>query len=126
MEVEKNAIDILGDFKLYEKRNSLVQSLSYGQQKLVALGRLLIGEAEILLIDEPTSGVHPLMINEILATIKKIAEKGKTVLMIEHNIPKAFSISDAVHVMDDGKIEITGTPSEVMNNPALTHIYTGI
>jgi len=112
--------------RLDHKQNSLAQDLSYGQQKLLALGRLLMNEAELLLLDEPTAGVNPLMIDEILALIQMLVKEGKTVLMIEHNVPKAMSISDWVYVMDEGRIELYGSPAEVSSNPLLKEVYLGV
>jgi ABC-type branched-subunit amino acid transport system ATPase component len=102
-----NANDILALLGLKDKANSLAQNLSYGQQKLVAIGRLLSNDAELLLLDEPTAGVHPSMIEEVLSVIARLAAEGKTILMIEHNIPKARLVSDLVYVMDNGKIELS-------------------
>jgi ABC-type branched-subunit amino acid transport system ATPase component len=100
------AEQILEFVGLKDKMNALAQDLSYGQQKLVALVRLLNNDAELLLLDEPTAGVHPSMIEEILVLIRKLAKDGKTVLMIEHNVPKARLVSDFIYVMDRGRIEM--------------------
>lgn len=104
-ETYDSAEQILNLIKLDHKRHSLAQDLSYGQQKLLALGRLLVNDAEILLIDEPTAGVHPLMADEILGLMKNLASKGLTVLMIEHNILKARSCSDYIYTMVRGEID---------------------
>jgi len=125
-ETREKAIEILKSIRLEEKQNSSAQDLSYGQQKLVALGRLLINDAELLLLDEPTAGVNPVMIDEILEVIAGLAESGKTILMIEHNIPKALRISDWVYVMDAGRIELSGTPSDVRKDPELREVYLSV
>lgn len=125
-ETRDRAIGILKSIRLEAKQNNLAQDLSYGQQKLVALGRLLMNDAELLLLDEPTAGVNPVMIDEILDVIKGLVASGKTVLMIEHNIPKALGISDWVYVMDEGRIELSGAPSDVRKNPELREIYLGV
>jgi ABC-type branched-subunit amino acid transport system ATPase component len=88
----KSAEQTLEFLHLSDKRDSLAQNLSYGQQKLLAIGRLLMNDAELLLLDEPTAGVNPVMIDEILKVIKQLSETGKTIFLIEHNIPKALSI----------------------------------
>lgn len=111
---------------LDHKRNSLAQDLSYGQQKLLTLGRLLMNEAELLLLDEPLAGVNPKMINDIQELIKQLVSDGKTILMIEHNLPKAMEISDIVYVMDEGKIELKGKPSDVSEAQRLKEIYLGV
>lgn len=117
---------VLNFILLDHKRNSLAQDLSYGQQKLLALGRLLMNEAELLLLDEPFAGVNPKMINDIQELIKQLVSDGKTVLMIEHNLPKAMEISDIVYVMDEGKIELKGKPSDISEAQRLKEIYLGV
>jgi ABC-type branched-subunit amino acid transport system ATPase component len=125
-EIRERAMQILKTLRLDEKFRSLAQDLSYGQQKLVALGRLLMNDAEFLLLDEPTAGVNPLVIDEVLGVIRNLVTVGKTVLMIEHNIPKALGVSDWVYVMDEGRIELSGSPSDIKNNPGLREIYLGV
>lgn len=120
------ASDILELIGLEHKQESLARNLSYGQQKLLALGRLLMNDAELLLLDEPLAGVNPLMIDEILSLIVRLATDGKTVVMIEHNVPKALSISDLVYVMSQGQIELAGTPTEVSADPMLREVYLGV
>lgn len=111
---------------LWDKRNSLAKDLSYGQQKLLALGRLLMNDAELLLLDEPLAGVNPIMIERISDLVKELVAEGKTILMIEHNVPKAMAISDWVYVMDEGRIELSGIPAEVSRDPQLKEVYLGV
>jgi len=129
-ELEKHNLDsaekTLQFVHLEHKRNALAQDLSYGQQKLLALGRLLMNNAELLLLDEPLAGVNPKMINEIQELIRLLVAEGKTVLLIEHNLPKAMEISDVVYVMDEGRIELAGKPSDVSEAQTLREIYLGV
>lgn len=111
----KDAEKILEYVGLKHRLHDPAQNLSYGQQKLVAIARLLSNDAEFLLLDEPTAGVHPSMIDAILSLIKELAAEGKTILMIEHNVPKARLVSDFIYVMDQGRIEIE-TRAEVSRN----------
>jgi ABC-type branched-subunit amino acid transport system ATPase component len=119
----KLAEQTLEFLQLSDKRHSLAQNLSYGQQKLLAIGRLLMNDAELLLLDEPTAGVNSVMIDEILKVIKQLSETGKTIFLIEHNIPKALSISDWVYVMNQGKIELSDKPDYIYKTPELREIY---
>lgn len=112
--------------KLDHKRHSLAQDLSYGQQKLLALGRLLMNGAELLLLDEIMTGLNPLMIDEIVNLIKGLVANGKTALMIEHNVPKALEISDRTYVMSNGRVAISGSPAEVYAHPLLREMYLGV
>jgi len=129
-ESEKHNLDLaektLQFVYLEHKRNSLAQDLSYGQQKLLALGRLLMNDAELLLLDEPLAGVNPKMINDIQGMIRQLVVEGKTILMIEHNLPKAMEISDIVYVMDEGRIELQGKPSDISEAQRLKEIYLGV
>lgn len=120
-EVRAAAEQVLRSLDLYHKRHSLAQDLSYGQQKLLTLGRLLVNDAELLLIDEPTAGVNPVMVDEMLRILKELAGAGVTVLMIEHNIRKALGVSDRVYVMSNGSLQPyrvpyeAGSPSEAIS-----------
>ena len=125
-DTREKAIKILKSVRLIELQDDPARELSYGQQKLVALDRLLMNDAKLLMLDEPTSGVNPVMIDEILEAVKKLVELGKTVLMIEHNLPKALGVSDWVYVMDEGRIEMSGTPSDVWKDKELREIYFGV
>lgn len=120
------AEEILQLIHLEQKRNGLAQDLSYGQQKLLAFGLLLMNNAELMLLDEPLAGVNARMINNIQNLIKQLKAKGKTVVMIEHNLPKALEISDVVYVMDEGKIEYMGKPSDILETRRVKEIYLGI
>lgn len=121
-EVEK----VLEFVHLEHKHKSLAQDLSYGQQKLLALGRLLMNDADLLLLDEPLAGVNPKMINDIQELINQLVAQGKTILMIEHNLSKAMEISDIVYVMDEGRIQLKGKPSDISETQKLKEIYLGV
>lgn len=99
------ADEALDFIRLIGKRDALAKNLSYGEQKLLAVGRLLMNDSDLLLLDEPTAGINEIMIDEMLNLIKELVTKGKTVLMIEHNIPKAMSISDEIYVMNGGRLQ---------------------
>jgi ABC-type branched-subunit amino acid transport system ATPase component len=111
---KETAEKILALIDLSEERHNLARQLSYGQQKLLALGRLLMNEADLLLLDEPLSGINPLMIDKILSFIRSLSAQGKTILLIEHNINKALSVADRVLVMSEGQMQPEKTPSEFL------------
>lgn len=125
-ENRQQALEILELFGLAEKRNTISEDLSYGQQKLIALGRLLMNNSDLLLLDEPTAGVNPVIIEKLLEHILNLVKNGKTVLMIEHDVPKAMAISDMIYVMDNGRIALSGSPSEILSNTQLKEIYVGV
>ena len=111
---------------LEEKENSLAENLSYGQQKLLAIARLLAGGFEALLLDEPAAGVNPQMIKSVLDVIRKLAQAGKTVVVIEHNMNVIMEISDWVYFMDEGKVITFGLPREILGDSEVRKAYLGI
>lgn len=102
------------------------EDLSYGQQKLLALARLLCGDFKLLLIDEPVSGVNPTMIGIILKKIRELTALNKTIILVEHNMNAVREVADIVHFMNAGKILSSGTPEEVLNNPGVREVYIGV
>lgn len=111
---------------LAEKEGSLAENLSYGQQKLLSLARLFAGGFDVLLLDEPTAGVHPRMIKPILDLIRRMAEEGKTVVVIEHNMSVIADASDWVYFMNEGRVIAFGTPDEVLGDPEVKRAYLGM
>ena len=107
------------------KEKSLAGDLSYGQQKLLAIARLLANDADLLLLDEPTSGIHPHLIDAVLGVIERIVHEGKTVILIEHNFGVVFKISDWVHLTVKGRIELSGKPNDIVQASLLKEVYLG-
>jgi branched-chain amino acid transport system ATP-binding protein len=116
-------LDFVG---LADIKDMLAENLSWGQQKLLSLARLLCGNFELLLLDEPVSGVSPDMENVILKKIKDLKELGKTIIAVEHNIEAVEVISDYIYFMDSGKIMASGLPEEILNNQNIMGTYIGI
>jgi len=102
------------------------RALSYGQQKLLALARLLAQGAEVLLLDEPTAGVNPAMVTPLLALLRELARKGKTIVLIEHNMSVVLDIADWVYFMDEGQIVAFGLPQEVLGDKWVREAYLGL
>jgi len=111
---------------LADKKNSLAENLSWGQQKLLCLARLLCGDFELLLIDEPVSGVNPDMADVILKKLKELKSFGKTIIVVEHDMPAVEKISDYIYFMDSGKIMASGLAEEILNNQEIMGTYIGI
>lgn len=116
-------LDFVG---LLDKRNTLAENLSWGQQKLLSLARLLVGEFDLLLLDEPVSGVNPAMVEKILEKIKSLQELGKTVLVVEHDLEAVKQISDYIYFMDSGRILYSGVPEEILGNSDIMKRYIGV
>ncbi|MFC1855985.1 ABC transporter ATP-binding protein [Thermodesulfobacteriota bacterium] len=120
------AEELLSFVGLIEKKDTLAENLSYGQQKLLSIARLLAMNAELLLLDEPASGVHPSLIDSIIELLKSLTKKGKTIIFIEHNINTVLEIADWVYLLDDGKEIAFGLPDEVIHDKVTREIYLGV
>ena len=118
--------DIYQRFPILEKRSSQdASTLSGGEQQMLAMGRALMARPKILLLDEPSMGLAPILVKEIFNIIKDINEKGTTVLLVEQNAKMALSIADRAYVMETGNIVKTGTGAELVNSPEIQKAYLG-
>ncbi|MEW6419334.1 MAG: ABC transporter ATP-binding protein [Nitrospirota bacterium] len=122
----KTAMEWLDFVNLTDMKDRLAENLSWGQQKLLSLARLLCGNFDLLLIDEPVSGVNPDMADVILKKTKELKGLGKTIIAVEHNIEAVEAISDYIYFMDSGKIIASGLPEEILNNQKVMEAYIGI
>lgn len=120
-----SAMNLLRSVGLEAKADQWAEQLSFGQQKLLAICRLLASDSELLLLDEPTAGVSPAMIDELLATIRRLAKNGKTILIIEHNLNVVLNLCDWVYLLDDGEITAFGTAKDVLQDRTLQDAYLG-
>jgi len=111
---------------LSELENTRAEDLSYGQQKLLAIARLLAGGADVFLLDEPTAGVNPETVRSLLVLIRRLAESGKIVVVIEHNMNVVMEVADWVFFMDEGQIIAFGLPEEVLGDRTIRAAYLGI
>ena len=118
--------DIYQRFPILKKRSSQdASTLSGGEQQMLAMGRALMARPKILLLDEPSMGLAPILVKEIFNIIKDINEKGTTVLLVEQNAKMALSIADRAYVMETGNIVMTGTGAELVNSPEIQKAYLG-
>lgn len=118
--------DIYQRFPILEKRSSQdASTLSGGEQQMLAMGRALMARPKILLLDEPSMGLAPILVKEIFNIIKDINEKGTTVLLVEQNAKMALSIADRAYVMETGNIVMSGTGAELVNSPEIQKAYLG-
>jgi len=123
---EKRAMELLSFVGLEEFPHKPAETLSYGQQKLLAIARLMAGNSSVFLLDEPTSGVHPEMMEKLLSVIRALAQEGKTVVVIEHNMNVVLKVSDWVFLLDDGQVAYFGMAQEVLNSNELKEAYLGV
>ncbi|MBI2202309.1 MAG: branched-chain amino acid ABC transporter ATP-binding protein/permease [Candidatus Rokubacteria bacterium] len=110
---------------LAQRASDVAGALSFGEQKLVALARLLATEADVLLLDEPASGVDPQWVARILGLIRQCAEAGRTVCLVEHNLEAVLAVADHAYFMEAGRIIAEGPPERLMADARLAEIYFG-
>lgn len=122
----REALSYLDKVGLSEKASEIAGSLSYAEQKLLAIARLLTTEAEILLLDEPSSGVDPNWVKQFMNIIKRLAKSGKTICIVEHNLEVVRGMSDTVYFMAEGRKMAQGSAEELMADPKFGEIYFGI
>lgn len=111
--------------RLKERKNQLAGTLSGGEQQMLAMGRALMSKPKLLLLDEPSMGLSPILVNEIFDIIKEINKDGVTVLLVEQNANKALSIAHRAYVLETGRITISGDAKDVANNPKVKEAYLG-
>ena len=116
---------ILEAFGLGDRADASAAGLSYGLQKLLSLARLAAARAEIVLIDEPTSGLSGEAVERVASAVAHFRNEGKTVLLVEHDMDVLFALSDHVVVLDQGQVLCQGTPAEIRTNNEVREIYLG-
>lgn len=116
-EAQKNAVLLLGQVGLKDHLNHYPSQLSGGQQQRVGIARALITEPDILLLDEPTSSLDPLLVKDVLAVIKELASQGRTMIIVTHELQFAFDVSDRILYMEQGEVIEEGTPAELLASP---------
>lgn len=111
--------------RLAERKKQAAGTLSGGEQQMLAMGRALMSDPKILLMDEPSMGLSPILVGEIFDIIKSISEQGVTVLLVEQNAKKALQIADRAYVLETGRITLSGGADELMHNDAVRKAYLG-
>ena len=125
----KRDIDLVYDYfpRLRERRNQLSGYLSGGEQQMLAIGRALMARPKLMLLDEPSLGIAPLLVQEIFQLIKKInTEEKTTILLVEQNANVAFSICDHAYIMEGGRVVMGGTAEQMKSNDDVKEFYLGI
>lgn len=111
--------------RLEERKSQLAGTLSGGEQQMLAIGRALMCKPEMLLLDEPSLGIAPILVKAIFTQIKKIAETGVTVLLVEQNAKAALKLADRGYVLEVGKIVFSGTSEELLSSKRIQEAYLG-
>ena len=111
---------------LYEKRKDMASAMSGGQQQMLALGRGLMAAPEVLLLDEPTLGLAPIIVKEVFEKVAEISERlDTTIMVVEHNIKGVLDIVDRAYVLDKGEVVHNGTPQSIRDTDILTQVFLG-
>jgi branched-chain amino acid transport system ATP-binding protein len=111
--------------RLYERRRQTAGTLSGGEQQMLAIGRALMSTPKLLLLDEPSMGLAPLMVQRIFDTVRRVAAEGVTVLLVEQNAKLALELSNRGYVMESGSIALADTASALLENPQVRRAYLG-
>ena len=111
--------------RLKERQNQLAGTLSGGEQQMLAMGRALMSQPRIILMDEPSMGLSPIYVEEIFNIIQSISKAGTTVLLVEQNAKKALAIADRAYVLETGNIVLSGDASDLMNDDSIKKAYLG-
>jgi len=111
--------------RLRERRSQLAGTLSGGEQQMLAIGRALLSRPKLLLLDEPSLGLAPLLVREIFRNLQRIRDDGVTILLVEQNAHLALEIADRAYVLETGSVVMEGKASEVARNPRVKEAYLG-
>ena len=111
--------------RLKERRKQVAGTLSGGEQQMLAMGRALMSSPKLLMLDEPSMGLAPILVDQIFEIIKSLHKAGKTVLLVEQNASKALDIADRAYVLETGKITLSGTGKELRSSDEVRKAYLG-
>jgi branched-chain amino acid transport system ATP-binding protein len=121
--VEEN---LLSSAKMRERRKVRASHLSGGEQQMLAIGRALVSNPDLLLLDEPTEGLSPSVIRELIKILSQLAKEGQSILLVEQNLQFALNIADYLFILSRGKIVYESTPSELSKKPEVQLAYLGV
>jgi branched-chain amino acid transport system ATP-binding protein len=111
--------------RLKERRSQLAGTLSGGEQQMLAMGRALMSRPQLLLLDEPSMGLSPLMVDKIFEVVRDVSAQGVTVLLVEQNASRALAVADRAYVMESGLITLSGDAKTLLHDPAVRAAYLG-
>ena len=111
--------------RLFERKDQLAGTLSGGEQQMLAIGCALLGKPKLLLLDEPSMGLSPIMVQKIFETVQRVSAQGVTILLVEQNAKLALEVSSRGYVMESGTITLSGAAKELLNDPKVRAAYLG-
>ena len=111
--------------RLKERRRQIAGTLSGGEQQMLAMGRALMSHPKLLMLDEPSMGLAPILVEQIFDIIRSLHRTGTTILLVEQNAQMALSVADRAYVLETGEITLTGTGDELIHSDAIRKAYLG-
>jgi branched-chain amino acid transport system ATP-binding protein len=124
---KRNLDDVLALFpRLGERRHQLAGTMSGGEQQMVAIGRCLMGAPELIMFDEPSLGLAPLVVQEVLHSIRLLNGRGLTILLVEQNVAVSLKISSRAYVLENGRIVMSGTGDKLLHDDRVRQAYLGL
>ena len=125
--VSKEDLDMVFDLfpRLKERRHQVAGTLSGGEQQMLAMGRALMSKPKLLMLDEPSMGLAPILVEQIFDIIKELHAHGTTILLVEQNAQMALSVADRGYVLETGKIVTSGTGAQLLEDEAVKKAYLG-
>ena len=125
-EIEESLENVYRRFpRLEERKNQMAGTMSGGEQQMLAMGRALMSKPKIILMDEPSMGLSPILVNEIFDIIQAVSESGTTVLLVEQNAKKALAIADRAYVLETGNIVLEGKAKDLLEDDSIKKAYLG-
>ena len=125
-QIEADIEKVFGIFpRLKERRNQLAGTMSGGEQQMLAMGRALMAQPKVLLLDEPSMGLSPIMVDKIFEVVNDIHSRGTTVLLVEQNASRALQLASRGYVMDSGEVTMSGDAKQLLNDPKVRAAYLG-
>ena len=125
-EIDNDIEMVFGIFpRLKERKDQLAGTLSGGEQQMLAMGRALMSRPKLLLLDEPSMGLSPIMVDKIFEVIRDVSARGVTILLVEQNASRALGIADRGYVIESGMVTMTGQAKELLTDPRVRAAYLG-
>jgi branched-chain amino acid transport system ATP-binding protein len=112
--------------RLAQRRSQIAGTLSGGEQQMLAIGRCLMGQPELIMFDEPSLGLAPALVQELFQTIRRLSQSRLTVLLVEQNVAMSLKLADRAYVLENGRIVLSGTGSELLHNDGVRQAYLGL
>ena len=112
--------------RLAQRRGQIAGTLSGGEQQMLAIGRCLMGQPELIMLDEPSLGLAPALVQELFRTIRQLSQSHLTVLLVEQNVAMSLKLADRAYVLENGRVVLSGTGSELLHNDGVRQAYLGL